>query len=389
MNKPKVHYHVVKTDKAERTPQGFLRMPAYLTRTGVFKYRMKDGSILRELRHPDDVFLPESLKTLAGVPLTNEHPTKLVSPESLKKDVVGWVGETIEKDMIYLKALVTIADAKAIDEVESGKQELSCGYTADLVEEKGFYNGEEYDVRQTNIVYNHVSLVKKGRAGANVRLHLDAESAEYIGDGNDWQEDAGMAKVKLGDMEFECSKEMADAFESMMKKKQQEMDSLSEQMKDMCPKADYDKMKSEYEKVSATKDMLETQVNELKTKKDGAEIYQEKFQAAVKARVALVTEAKSVVKADVKLDEMTDLEVKKAVVTEKFPKIDLKEKSDDYVQAMFDHAIETHKADLEGQKNLKSKTPAKKTDSQDEVLSADEARKKAIEESLNAWKKKA
>lgn len=378
-----MHFQRVKMDKAERTPNGFLRVPAYLTRTGVFKYRNADGSMLRELRHPDDVFKAESLATMVSIPLTNEHPKKLVDSVSLKKDVAGWVGDQIEIDTIYLKAIVTIADEKAIDDVESGKQELSCGYTADLVPEKGIYNGEQYDVRQTNIVYNHVSLVKRGRAGANVKLHLDEDQLEMVTDEqNNSAQEGEMAKIKIGNMDYEVSAEMADAFTKEMSKNQTEMDGLKNQIADMMPKADGDKM-------LAKCDALEIENKALKLKKDSSTEDKEKFDAAVKARVELIGKASKMVKADTKLDGLTDLEVMKTVVAEKNPSLDLKEKSEAYIQARFDIAVDASKEDQAAQDALNKKTtPRADGDNENKPasVSATDARKKMIADSMSAWK---
>mgnify|MGYP000088398843 FL=1 len=38
------------------TDEGFLKTTAITTRTGVFTYKNLDGSLRKELRHPDDVF---------------------------------------------------------------------------------------------------------------------------------------------------------------------------------------------------------------------------------------------------------------------------------------------------------------------------------------------
>jgi hypothetical protein len=168
---------VVKMDKGEFTPQGFLRAPAFFTRTGVFKYRKRDGSLVRELRHPDDVFAKESLDSLRMSPLTDDHPPQFINPENYKKYSIGYISEQITTEQNKISGQVVVADKSAIMKVDTGKVELSCGYFSDLVEEKGTYDGEEYDFRQTNIRYNHVALVDKGRAGSQVRLRLDAHDA--------------------------------------------------------------------------------------------------------------------------------------------------------------------------------------------------------------------
>ncbi|WP_448510334.1 DUF2213 domain-containing protein [Immundisolibacter sp.] len=365
-------------DSGVRTPQGFLRIPTRLTRTGVFKYRNADGSVSLQLRHPDDVFKEESIATLRGVPFTNEHPKKLVDPKTVKAASVGWLSDNIEKDMIYLKGDVIIADEKAIEEVESGKREVSCGYTSDVVDEKGFYNGEEYNCRQTNIVYNHVSLVKKGRAGSNVKLQLDSDEAELIDENNSSQEGDKMAKIKIGNCDFECSAEMADAFNKQMKENQDTMDGLKKQMADMMPKNDADKMQAKC-------DTLEAEVKELKTKMDSAQTDESKVKEQVKARVALITQATKHVKAETKLDDMSDLEIKKAVLTEKRPSLKLDGQSEAYISAAYDMVVADSAEDKKNQEALNKKVQQNK-DSKDEPVLPSEARKKMIADSREAWK---
>ena len=49
-------FDVMRMDKMSVTPQGYIRADAYATRAGVFSYQYADGTVIRELRHPDDVF---------------------------------------------------------------------------------------------------------------------------------------------------------------------------------------------------------------------------------------------------------------------------------------------------------------------------------------------
>jgi hypothetical protein len=66
---------VVRTDftgtfrKVEETEQGGVRMPAALTRVGVFRYRDAQGREWGELRPPEEVFAPASLATLRDAPV--------------------------------------------------------------------------------------------------------------------------------------------------------------------------------------------------------------------------------------------------------------------------------------------------------------------------------
>ncbi len=162
---------------------GNLIVTGVLTRTGVFSYRHSDGTITRELRHPDDVFDSAAIASLVQLPITDEHPSVgKITPKNVSAYIVGNLGDTISRDGALVKADVCIRKAETIAKVkgDSGpaKRELSCGYSADVIDESGTYNGEKYDHRQTNIRGNHVAIVAAGRAGPDVRLLLDAADAE-------------------------------------------------------------------------------------------------------------------------------------------------------------------------------------------------------------------
>lgn len=127
----------------------------------------EDGKIVI-LRDADAVFDPKTIASFQGKPVTLGHPEDFVSPENWKELSVGTVnnvrrgtGET-STDLI---ADLLITDAEAINLVQSGLREVSCGYDAryeQLSEGRG---------RQTNIVGNHLALVDKGRAGASYAIN--------------------------------------------------------------------------------------------------------------------------------------------------------------------------------------------------------------------------
>ena len=159
----------------KRTPQGFAQFTARATRTGVFTYFNKDGSHRRELRHPTDVFKEDSMATLARVAITNEHPKELVTSKNAKHITVGMTGDSVDIDGQYLKVEELIMDEVTIKQAMSGKKaQVSCGYTCNHIDESGEFEGERYDVRQTDIEYNHLAVVPIGRAGPGARLRLDA-----------------------------------------------------------------------------------------------------------------------------------------------------------------------------------------------------------------------
>jgi uncharacterized protein len=166
---------------------GFLKGPCLLTRTGVLMYRNLDGSIRRELRHPDEVLKPESLETLKLLPVINEHPTNgtgLVTPETAKELSIGSTGENTFTEnidgQIFLGQNIVISDKSGIEAVENGKKGLSLAYVYDRDWTPGVYNGESYDLVQRNIRYNHLALTKSGRAGSLVRVNNDSNMEDLM-----------------------------------------------------------------------------------------------------------------------------------------------------------------------------------------------------------------
>lgn len=177
-----LRYDVGQITTIERTPQGFLKIPGFATRVGVFVYRDAQGGIRRELRHPDDVFAPESLATLRNVPVTLEHPPVMVTPDNFREFSRGYTTDRVEVNRDLVETDVIVADDAAIESVETKeRRELSCGYLADLVPEQGDFNGAPYDCRQKNIRYNHLAIVKSGRGGPEIRLRMDSMDAVMIG----------------------------------------------------------------------------------------------------------------------------------------------------------------------------------------------------------------
>lgn len=168
---------------------GRLRVDGHLTRSGVFVYRNPDGTQRREYRPPAEVFHADSLSSFAMLPVTNDHPDGLLSAANIRQHAVGWTGETVRQDDDHVAAPLMIVDAGVIGAVESGKQELSCGYECDLKETPGMTpDGQRYDAVQTNIRGNHVAIVAVGRAGSSARMRMDAAvmdaewSTAYIND---------------------------------------------------------------------------------------------------------------------------------------------------------------------------------------------------------------
>jgi hypothetical protein len=172
-----------------RTSQGFLRVDGFLTRAGVFEYRRADGSTVRELRPPDEVFKADSMATLRGAPVTDLHPSEMVKPSNARTYSIGFVGEDVRREGNRVAGSKTIMDGAAIALVENGdRRELSCGYDCARDDTPGRWNGDDYgphvtdgepyDAVQRDIVYNHVAIGPSGwaRGGRDLAMRMDGAS---------------------------------------------------------------------------------------------------------------------------------------------------------------------------------------------------------------------
>jgi hypothetical protein len=328
--------------KATRQANGYLRADAILTRVGVFPYTLSDGSTRLELRLPEEVFHPDSLASFSMVPLTNEHPPEALTATNTAKFQVGVVGENPHADGDHVLASILVTHADAVSDVELGKRrELSCGYNCDLEAKPGEWNGQRYDAIQRKIRGNHVALVSHGRAGPEVRIRLDSGDA-IMADAttNDSQTAPGqeqpMEKVFINGMWVEVSAQAKQALEVEKQRSDAAVARLQEDMKLATAKADAEKGRADSLKDAADKAE--------KARADAAD--PKTIRALVQARVSLEKEAAAVLE-DMKLDGLSDAEVKAAVLKKLCPTVDLTGKSADYVQARYDGALEAFRNEEE------------------------------------------
>lgn len=165
-----------------RTPSGGVVVPAAITRTGVFPYRQADGTIIRELRLPEDVFDPASLASLEHATVTDRHPPELITPNNHRTYSRGHVASVPKHEPTarYVNADLAVNDAELIGKIErKDAKEISAGYTCKHEIAEGVYEGEPYDRIQREIRYNHVAIGPAGwnRAGREVALRMDAGAA--------------------------------------------------------------------------------------------------------------------------------------------------------------------------------------------------------------------
>ena len=155
--------------------EGYFYDNPILTRTGIFKYTLEDGSECRELRRPEDVFDPESLASYEGKPIIITHDAQVIDKDNAHRERVGTILTPGQQDGETVRAKIVIDDPDAVK--ASGLRELSVGYYQDLIMEPGEWNGEPYDAIQTHIRVNHLALVAVARAGDDARLNMDSQDS--------------------------------------------------------------------------------------------------------------------------------------------------------------------------------------------------------------------
>lgn len=317
---PEIRFDLSRLNKesVERLSTGGVRVPARLTRVGVFDYRQPDGSVRRELRPSNEVFDAASLASLEDAPVVEGHPA-MVDPANHKDLARGHVSGLPRQDGKLVAAKLAIQDGETIAKVDRGDlTEISCGYTCDMDPTPGEFEGKKYDAIQRNIRYNHVGMGPRnwGRQGNEVALRLDGGAYTDLPQ----EQQKRTMKIRFDGRDYESGSEehvlaistKLDAADAAAKETQRKLDQADAAL--VAEKAERAKLQAK----------LDT------------------FDADVSARADLLAKAQAALGATVKLDGKSDREVKAAVVALAYPEAKLDGKSDDYVTALFDQAIATN-----------------------------------------------
>lgn len=293
-------------EKTQRTitKDGFLVVPATISKVGVFDYLatelgLKEDGIKKVARTEKSLFSDETIKSFENATLTIGHPEDGVNAKNWKQLSVGVV-RNVKRVGDELTAEAWIYDEAAIKTVqEQGVEQLSCGYDCDIKPS----TVQDADFEMSPMIGNHVAIVAKGRCGGSVKLAdedktIMGKTAKFL--------DAflGAFGIKLSD---EQKKQIEDDEEE--KGKEGEKDP-----KDKTPtepkkgesetdKKDDDVNKEEYEKKLAAKDAEIQQLKDAQAK-----------QEADAKQAAVLADAKTVFK-DVKFaDNATVREIQESAV---------------------------------------------------------------------------
>ena len=160
-----------------KTPEGYYQGNVVCTGIGVFRYLDKNKRFVQRLRDVDDV--KAATASINCKPITLQHPNQPVNADNVDGLEVGMTANDATFDGLNNRVTVTITGKKAIDAIDKGEvKAFSMGYKCTVVENDGVWQGVHHDQQQKDIVYNHLALVTKGRAGDKVNFMV-GDSADF------------------------------------------------------------------------------------------------------------------------------------------------------------------------------------------------------------------
>ena len=166
----------------EETPDGFLRVKARPLKEGVMPYMRHELSELPpELDGVEPIYMLVGMDALSsGETLRSLEGARVTAPDHIwvSTDNAAEVskGSAAGKACIagqYQEVDLLITDPETIEKVKSRELgELSSAYHAESVYAPGTWNGQEFHLLQTNLIYNHIAVLPPGtgRAGVDVRI---------------------------------------------------------------------------------------------------------------------------------------------------------------------------------------------------------------------------
>ena len=302
-----------------RTPEGYLCVKGIAARTGVYQYVSTEldlpgpARIVNVYRSPEEVFSPESMASYIDKDVTNDHPSDLVNSNTFRDVSVGHV-RGVERDGDNLVVDMIIKHQSAIDDIESGKAELSPGYTAEYVEQPGTApDGTPYEVVQRDIKINHNAVVDAARAGKIARIFDNQPKGTPP---------MATRKVILDSKNSRSvilDEETATVVEDAVARLQKTVDEANERA----------------DKAEAAKDEAEEKAEEAKKSTSDAAIGER-----VKLTLDTIAQARKLVKGFDAKGLVSPLEIKRAAMMQHKPTRDWASKSDAYVTHVFDAAAE-------------------------------------------------
>jgi len=315
---------------------GFLHAKARVTRSGVFDYYTEDGDLIREYRSPEEVFDEKSIQSLQLKPITNDHPGEMITVDNIKDFQIGTVGEDIKKDGDFLDANIIITDKEMVQTSVNRKKmnlpiELSCGYSCDVLPDMGIHDKDGwYTHKQHKIRYNHLSIVDKARAGRDVKI-LDklqnnnkkelkmSEKVQFV------RKSVDVNSFKIDAITKVIDEDSLELTNTLSSKLDEAVDIITKTNKDK------DELQGKFDQANETIASLKEKVDSL------SDINSPQVASMIKARNDVEKIAKEL---KVDCDGKDIKTIKCDCIISISKNADMKDKTDDYINARFDSITE-------------------------------------------------
>jgi len=343
-------FDTVTLDGLRRTQDGYLVADARVARTGIQlytglevdpedKHGLRDKAVVRVYRPEEEVFAKDAMHSYAYRPVTEDHPSDMVTADNWKEHAVGQTGGEVVRDGEFVRVPLVLMDKNAIAKVEGGKRELSMGYSTELKFQDGVTpQGEQYDAIQTSLRMNHLAVVSAARGGSHLKIGDKSQPKE---------KDMTLKMVTVDGIPVEVTDQGATVINTL----QQRLVDAGKKFADaetahQTKLADAEKAHAaaiaEKDKALAAKDAdlakKDAEIDTLKGKiVDGAAL-----DKLVGDRADLVATAKAIAK-DVKTEGLSDADIRKAAVVAKLGDAAVKDKAQAYIDARFDILAEEAK----------------------------------------------
>jgi hypothetical protein len=313
--------------KSEKTEEGYLRVWMTVSRTGDLVYRNDDGSQRTEFVSPQTLFDQDSLNTAWGKPITHNHPRKddryiLIDSSNTRDYQRGMTQQSMVVNDNFLTVVGVITDGELIRKVESGENQVSAGYKASIVDR----GDGKYE--QINRRYNHFAVLPKGRAGEEVRVHLDCFRTDIDNTIEEINQGESMTvTVHLDGIGYQVEPNIASAIALEKKRLDGEVSNL---------KAEFEgKLKEAQTKL----DKAEGELEATKIKLDEA-LKQDSLSEEISARMDVWAEVLPSIKtkdATFKTDYgLKVADIKRAYLAKVHNRTDLAEKSDAFIEGLYE-----------------------------------------------------
>jgi hypothetical protein len=346
-------------DHPRKTADGYMVVRARAARAGIYDYLGKEidpegktfaaDQVVKVYRSEAEVFAQESVASFLMKPVTNDHPSQPVTAENWRDHAKGVVGKAL-RDGDFLAFDIVLMDKATIADVESGKRELSNGYSSLIDFTPGQTEaGEQFDALQKQIRGNHCAIVDKGRAGpmckigdavsvaqipASELIDILTDGRTYNGGSDSHTNNPTNAVRQSGDLQMPHTliidglqvTEVSDGAKAAIEKLQGQITTLT---------ADKAKAEGDVAKLTTDKAALDAKVTTLEQQVKDAKLTPQQLRDAAKGFAHTLETAKKLAPTATITDAMDEPAIKRAVVDAKLGAAS-KDWSDEQVAISFD-----------------------------------------------------